>query len=296
MTIVWRRELIEAGFTRDEVRRDLRRGDLVSVRRGAYTREALPRGPDERHRLQVHAAVAELADEVVVSHVSAAVLYGLPTWGVPLDRVHATRARRSGGRRGRVVHLHAAPLEPGEIVLVEGVPVTSPARTVLDIARSAPFQQAVVLADRALALGLVVPGQLADGVARATGWPGAPAARRVVDFADGRSESVGESRSRVAIAAAGLATPVLQWDVIAGGRWLGRTDFGWPDRATVGEFDGRVKYGRLLLPGQEPGDVVFAEKRREDAMRAAGLRVVRWTWPDLHRFAPVADLLRRDWR
>lgn len=296
MSIVWRRELIEAGFTRDEVRRDLRTGDLVSVRRGAYTCEALPRGPDERHRLRVHAAVAELADGVAVSHVSAAVLHGLPTWGLPLGRVHATRARRSGGRRGREVHLHAAPLEPDEIVLVEGVSVTSPARTVVDVARSAPFQQAVVLADRALALGLVEPDVLADALAGATGWPGAPAARRVVGFADGRSESVGESRSRVAIAAAGLPTPVLQWDVIAGGRWLGRTDFGWPDRATVGEFDGRVKYQRLLLPGQDPGDVVFAEKRREDALRAAGLQVVRWTWPDLDDFAPVADLLRRAWR
>jgi predicted transcriptional regulator of viral defense system len=112
MTIVWRRDLLAAGFTRDEVRRDLRSGNLVSVRRGAYTREALPPGPDERHRLQVRATVAELAEEVIVSHVSAAVLHELPTWGMPLDRVHATRARRSGGRRGRALHLHAARWSP----------------------------------------------------------------------------------------------------------------------------------------------------------------------------------------
>jgi hypothetical protein len=49
----------------------------------------------------------------------------------------------------------------------------------------------------------------------------------------------------------------------------------------VGEFDGRVKYGRLLRPGQGPGDAVFEEKRREDAIRDEGWGVVRWTWGDL---------------
>jgi hypothetical protein len=293
MAIVRRRELLAAGFTHDEVRRSLRNGELVVVRPGAYSREALPRGPDERHRLQVHAAAAGLAAEAAVSHVSAVVLHDLPTWGMALDRVHATRARRSGGRRGRTVHLHTAPLAPDEIALVDGITVTAPARTVVDVARTAPFEQAVVVADRALATGLVTPSRLAAQVVTAAGWPGAPAARRVVAFADGRSESVGESRSRTAIAAAGLPDPVLQWQVTTtGGRLLGRTDFGWPARSVIGEFDGRAKYGRLLRPGQDAGDAVFAEKRREDALRAAGLRVIRWTWADLDDFGRVAALLR----
>jgi hypothetical protein len=54
-----------------------------------------------------------------------------------------------------------------------------------------------------------------------------------------------------------------------------------------------VKYGRLLRPGETPGDAVFAEKLREDAFRDEGLRVVRWTWADLDNFAPVAERLRR---
>jgi hypothetical protein len=53
-----------------------------------------------------------------------------------------------------------------------------------------------------------------------------------------------------------------------------------------------VKYGKFLKPGEEPGDAVIAEKRREDALRAEGLRVVRWTWTDLSAFAPVAARLR----
>lgn len=48
----------------------------------------------------------------------------------------------------------------------------------------------------------------------------------------------------------------------------------------VGESDGRIKYGRMLKPGQKPEDVVYAEKLREDAIRAQdGVRtVIRWTW------------------
>lgn len=73
---------------------------------------------------------------------------------------------------------------------------------------------------------------------------------------------------------------------------LGRTDFAWPEQGLVAEFDGRVKYGRLLLPGQAPGEVVFAEKVREDAIRAAGWTVRRWYWDDLKNFAPTAARIR----
>ena len=106
--------------------------------------------------------------------------------------------------------------------------------------------------------------------------------------------SVGESRSRVAMARLGVAAPVLQWAVIGpGGVVLGRADFGWPEHGVAGEFDGFVKYGRLLRPGEVPADVVFAEKRREDAMRAVLRGVVRWTWDELATFLDVARRLPR---
>jgi hypothetical protein len=52
-------------------------------------------------------------------------------------------------------------------------------------------------------------------------------------------------------------------------------------------------YGRLLRPGQRPGDVVFAEKVREDAIRDTGFRVVRWIWDELDSFGDVMERLRR---
>ena len=81
--------------------------------------------------------------------------------------------------------------------------------------------------------------------------------------------NVGESRSRVAMSRFGVAPPVLQWEVVGpGGVVLGTAGFGWPEHGVVGEFDGLVRYGRVLRAGQVRAEAVVAEKRREDRMRA----------------------------
>ncbi|WP_433558065.1 hypothetical protein ACQPWY_05085 [Pseudonocardia xinjiangensis] len=195
------------------------------------------------------------------------------------------------------MHVHAAPLEPEEIVTIGGLAVTSVARTLVDLARAVPFEQAVVVADAALHRHLVGPQALATVLEHRARWPGLPAARRALAFADARSESVGESRSRVALAGAGLPAPVLQWEVRRpDGRFVAQVDFGWPALRTVGEFDGRVKYGLLVPPGADAADVLYREKLREDALRAEDLGVVRWGWSDLDRFAPVAERLQHRFR
>jgi hypothetical protein len=166
--------------------------------------------------------------------------------------------------------------------VAEGVAVTDPTRTVLDLARSLPFEAAVVAVDAALHAEVVTADVIRERLADLVGTRGSRHAARVITFADGRSESVGESRSRVHLATLGLAPSTLQHPVrSADGTFLGRADFAWEEAGVVGEFDGRVKYGRLLRPGQEAGDVVFEEKCREDAMRDAAWEVVRWTWRDL---------------
>jgi hypothetical protein len=230
------------------------------------------------------------------------VLLGLPVWNRPLDRVHVSRTGAGGGRITRGVHRHVTPLHAGEVVAVDGIPVTDPARTVVDVACAAPFEEAVVVADAALAPR---PGRrppLTD-VARLRaaldrcGRHGRTGARRVLAFADGGARSPGESRSRVAMWRAGLPAPVLQHEVLDhDGRSLGFADFGWPERRTVGEFDGRVKYGRLVPAGRVPADVLYDEKLREDAMRATDLGMVRWTWADLDPFTEVPARLQRTFR
>jgi hypothetical protein len=141
-----------------------------------------------------------------------------------------------------------------------------------------------------------MPETLIESASKVSRWPGAAAARRVAEFADGRSESIGESYSRVAILRARLPARVPQWEVWRGRTLLARCDFGWPEFDTVGEFDGRVKYGRLLRPGQDPGEVVFDEKVREDELRAEGLHVARWIWRDLAAFDTAAARIRRGLR
>ena len=289
-----------AGYSEDDVRRLLRTGVFTQVRRGAYA-EHLPDDGDACHALLLRAALTELAPGAVASHVSAAVVHGLPTWRLPLERAQVTVDRRSGGRVDPRVHVYTAPLHPDDVVTVDGLVVTSLARTVVDIARWAELEPAVVVADAALrardlqADEACLRSALVDALRRAKGWPGVPAARRTVAFADGRAESVGESRSRVALARAGVPTPVLQLPVRhAGG--TAYADFGWPEQRTIGEFDGKAKYERLLRPGQTSADAVYEEKLREDAVRAEGWEVVRWRWADLRDFAPTAARLRERFR
>ena len=292
-----RRSLVAVGHVDSEVRCAVRAGTITRVRPGAYLAGPVPAQPEVRHALLVRATAERLGRGAVASHVSAAVLHGLPVWNVPLSRVHVTRDRGYGGRRDRRLHVHVAPLAAAEVQLAQGVPVTSPARTVVDLARSVGFEEATVVADAALRRELVSPSELAAVLRRVTGWRGTPTARRVVAFADGRAESPGESRSRVAILRAGLPTPELQWPVRAAtGEVLGYADFAWPGLGTVGEFDGLTKYGRLLRPGETIEDAVYREKLREDAFRSEGLWVARWTWREIVAFEPAAERIRRGFR
>ena len=127
-----RPSLLAAGWTDDELRRLRRQGDLTAITDGAYLRSSDPRlqRREARHALLVAAAVPRVAPDSVISHVSAAVQHGLPIWNVPLDRVHTSRPRRSGGGlRTRRLHVHTAPLGPEDVTEVSGIVVTSLVRT-----------------------------------------------------------------------------------------------------------------------------------------------------------------------
>ena len=289
-----RADAVAEGVSDGELARLVRRGELARVQRGTYSRDPVAADAVGRHTASVMATAAGLRVPAVVSSVSAAVLHGLPVWNVPLGRVHLLRRPPANGSGTRRIHLHVAQYADDEVSLVAGVPTTDVTRTIIDMARSVPFESAVVTADAALASEATTGERLADCLARMGSTPGTRRAAHVLAFADGRSESVGESRSRVLIKRLGLPAPELQVEVRRSDRTLiGRCDFGWERERTLAEFDGRVKYGRLLRPGQQPGDVVFAEKLREDGLRDQGFQIVRWIWSDLDRPLIVGDRLRR---
>ena len=284
-----RRTAVAEGWSDDELGRLVRAGELERLRRGAYVAGTLPADVAAVHRLLVRATLACLRRPAVVSHQSAAVLHGLPLWDAPLDRVHVTREPNAWNHVSRVLRVHVAQLRDDEVTSVDGVAVTTPVRTALDLARSLPHEAAVVTLDAALNRELLDLSILRARLMDIVGTPGSRSAARAVAFADGRSESVGESRSRVILHRWGLTPSGLQFEVCRrGGSSIGRTDFVWEERRLVGEFDGRIKYGRLLRPGQTPGDAVFEEKRREDEIRDEGWGVIRWVWGELavpHRLA-----------
>jgi hypothetical protein len=289
-----RRDAVLDGWSDDELNRLVRNGELGRLRRGAYVNGLLPLDPAARHRLLIRATMPGLRRPAVVSHQSAAVVLGLPLWDVPLDRVHVTRRPPGWNDTGRVLCCHVARLRDDEVIDIEGLQVTGPVRTALDLARSLPHEAAVVVLDAALRLGLVDHEVLRARLFDIAGVPGSRSAARAVRFADGRSESVGESRSRVILHRWKLGPSALQFEIRSpDGALIGRTDVAWERQRLVGEFDGRIKYGRLLQPGQDAGDAVFREKRREDAIREEGWGVIRWTWSDLHRPDRLAARVRR---
>ncbi|MCC6496005.1 MAG: type IV toxin-antitoxin system AbiEi family antitoxin domain-containing protein [Propionibacteriaceae bacterium] len=277
MSVKRTRQLNAAGQSPKVRARMARAGELVVVRHGAYA-DAPPAGALDRHRRLIEGTVPLLGEATVLSHVSAGVLHGLPSWESMLGRVSVVRRSNGHGSRRRYLHVMTAPLTDREVVDVDGLMVTSIVRTAIDLACSLDFERAVAVLDAALHLG-GDPLVLADILARAARRRGVITARAALKFADGRSESVGESVSRVRMAAAGLPMPELQLNVFDGlGGWLARPDFCWEEFGVLGEFDGQIKYQGTR---EEVSQAVMQEKRREARLREAGWGVVRWDWADL---------------
>ena len=291
--ILLSRDLVAAGFGPSELARMIRAGELVHLRRGAYAEPADCDGdPRAAHLRLLEATVPQCGPEAVVSHTSAAVLHELPVWSEHLSRVHLTRDRHGGGRARRWVQVHGVPLPGSDMVELGGFRVTGLARTVVDLGCCLPLTQAVAAGD--VALTRVDRAEIIEMLGCHAGRTGVGSARRAVALLDPRSESPGESFSRVIFHLARLPAPEPQFVVFApDGRFVGRSDFGWPDFGVLGEFDGKAKYGELLRrPGQSAEEVLIAEKQREDRLRELGWVVIRWMWQDLTRPEALIGRLR----
>lgn len=244
--VILSRDLAADGFSPGELARTTRSGELTRLRRGSYAKRTEPE-PDPRgaHLRLLEATLPQCDPSAVASHTSAAAVHDLPVWQERLERVHLTRNRRGGGRTRRWVQVHGAPLADDEVTSVDGFQVTGLPRTVVDLGRSLPLAEAVAAGDDALFR--LRPGELEEALDRQAGCTGIGQARRVVGLLDARSESAGESYSRVVFHLAGLPSPEPQYRVLTADRRLvGRCDFGWPEFGVLAEFDGKKKYGRLL--------------------------------------------------
>jgi very-short-patch-repair endonuclease len=161
---------------------------------------------------------------------------------------------------------------------------TTVARTVIDLSRTESFDAGVVVADGARHHNKVTRAELDAVLTDCAGWPGIAAARRAVEFSDGRSESVLESIARVAMHENGLEPPELQVWVGGDGSRIGRVDFLWREHRTVAEADGKMKYDNNRRQATW-------QLERDARLREAGFEVVHFTWAEIV-YAPEQVIAR----
>ena len=295
--LLLRRTAVQLGFDDNWLARMVRAGVLVRIRHGAYADADRWRrlARSGRHLLRCRAVMLQYDDRVALSHASAHVLRGGPDWGLDLRTVHVTNLFGHGDRCQAGITHHRGHTRVGDVSRLNNHWVTAPDRTAVETAATHTLSPAVCTLDWTLHQGLATPAQLrlhADVYMRE--WPDSIELPVAVRRSDGRSESVGETRSRLALENQGFE-PEPQWTVRhPSGRIAGRVDLLLRKQGVMMEFDGEVKYGRLLKPGQDLADVIRAERTREVLLEElTGLRMVRVIWSDLDDERRLGERIRR---
>ncbi|WP_345506841.1 hypothetical protein [Terrabacter aeriphilus] len=284
-------ELARHGIDSHQVRRLVRCGRLHRLCTGWYATRC-PEDAVDRHVLLARAVLRQLDGRAALSHHSLVVLAGLPVWRADLSAVHVTRvADQVTRRRPHVVSHSAVPgLVPTTPAPQPGPPAVGPlvplAVAVVQTGLVAGSMDAAICADAALRCGLVTAGSLREAAALLSGHRGIRATVAALERCDGRHESPGETRLAHLLADLGLSvTPQLEVATRLGTR---RADFRIDGTRVLIEFDGKVKY----TDPRHGGDVLWQEKRRQDALEDEGWTVVRVTWSDLDRPEVVWNRIR----
>jgi very-short-patch-repair endonuclease len=249
-TATWAR--LRQDVPRRAIERAVRDGELVRLGRGTY---ALPKSPD--------ALRAALVLRGVASHESAARLWFMDTLVDPTV-AHVTVPKRANASASDGIRLHWVNLDEGD---VRGR-VTSPLRTVLDCARSTPFEQGLAIADSALRRGLVGRRELEHAAAR-SGGKGVATARRVASSADARAANPFESALRATTLDLGLSDFVPQLAVRTPGL-RGYVDLGDAQRKIALEADSFEWHGTRAA--------LERDCRRYDELVRSGWLVLRFSW------------------
>jgi len=259
--VIARAQLLALGLSADAIGRRVRSGRLRPLHRGVYAVGHLVLWR-EAHWL---AATLARGARPVLSYVAAAAHWGSrPTAATYIDvTVPRAAARRRPGLR---VHRHASLLAE-ETTMHEAIPVTTPARTLLDLAATLPRRAVERAVDQAEVLRLFDLVALNATIEAHAARPGAPLLRAVLEEHDAgttvtRSEL--EERFLGLCSENGIDRPRVNSRIADL-----EVDFHWPDRRLVVEVDGYGFHGTRAA---------FERDRRRDAtLAAAGLRVLRFS-------------------
>jgi hypothetical protein len=283
--VISRRQLLAMGYSRQAIEHRLGSGRLHRIHRGVY---AVGRAELPREGRWV-AALLACAPGAYLSHRSAAALYGIgneKTWTrsaqeeVPLIEVTVTR-RGEHHRDGIKVHMRPS-LPSKDAGTLRGMQVTSPVRTLLDLATLEPdnrLERAVNEADKR---DVVDPEALRRAIDAYSGEPGIRALRQVLDkhtflFSDDELELLFRPLAREA----GLPLPKTK-QMVNGFE----VDFYWPTLGLVVETDG-WRYHRT--PSAQTRDAL-----RFQLHTASGLTPLRFShWQVKHEPGHVVEILRR---
>lgn len=264
-------------------------GKLVRLIRGVYADAdawALL-APWDRYLARVH-AVALMHPDAVFAFESASALRGQPVFGEP-PHIHILRAGGGTSRESGSVREHTS-TDRRDVEELDGIIVTSLADTAVDLARQRHAVVGLSAVDAALRADphLSAASLRAISERRATSR-GRCQARWSLRRADARAANPLESASRAVLEWLGYPAPELQVlvQVPQGDRYL---DFFWRREGIGAETDGRWKYdGRY----GDPTNIVYREKRREDAIRQHLRGFVRWGWQELTSTTDLDDALGR---
>lgn len=260
-------------------RGQLRRRGYRRIVQGVYADPGLPFD----HRLKSRGVALLLPEGAVIGGHSAAAWFGAPfaSAGEPVTVLRTDHVSWKGPRGVRV---HQTALRPDDRVAIDGVPLSSPLRTAWDVAALEPLGTALAVLDAMVRADAVTLPQLRRMVDQGAGRFGAARVRKAVPLVDPRAESAPESRVRLALVLAGLA-PEPQYEVRAGGRFVARVDFAWPQAKVALEYDGAHHF--------EDGQIIRDDERLR-RLRAAGWTVIRISAPDLRNLDAVVDRVRQE--
>lgn len=277
-------QALSVGWTRHQVRHRLQNGVLGTVHEGVYRFTAVPQTWEQRLR----AACLAMPSTVAVSHRSAAVFHGLWSDDDPVVEITVGRAL-SPELSGVVVH-RIEDLAPRWIMSVRRVPVTTPARLIVDLGAVLPLHLVAVVFDRAVRRDIVSLPEVRSvirAVAR-RGRTGVGVARALVaERTPGGSASKLECQMSEIVRRFSLPAPVAEHTVLDPyGQFIARVDFAYPELKYAIEVDGYEAHSERRA--------FEHDRARQNDLVDDGWTIHRFTWRDVGQHpGRVADRIRR---
>lgn len=256
-----------------------------------------------RHALVATALVRSFDGRVAASHASAVVLHGGRLWRSDLSTAHVARVVDDHSRHRRGAVIHPSTGQP-PMLTTSGVATVPVAWAVVQVGLVPSVDgrpsamESLVAADGALAAQLVTRSELDVAIDAHGGHPHIDAVRRLLGAADGRHESVGETRLAHALRHLGY-TVVPQLEVCVDGRRY-FADFALDAEPVLVEFDGLGKYlmaANGVAAAPDPASrarfAVAAQRRRQDELEQAGYEFARIAWTDLEDLSVLRAKVER---